>query len=288
MSRTVGLLLSLACTSAFATESTYDRYAPGNRVLGASIAKLESATILKEERRIAPLASEILFSVKPMVRAGGNGMVIQDYVLERLSQVDWRPMAVGYQGYPEAVPVSVNNQVAAALPTDTPFPKAALVTVELIAASSQAHVAQVWTFATPEATEPQMHLLRTGRQALQAGIDQVRAGERVASVGDAIQQVLDANQTVPVRELAGYAMGQMRMQKPQVPGYRSEGDQGPVMEVGQVLNVFVIAKTGSAGVRFQPPDFFTVLGKDEADSVMFSAMVEVTDEGPRVLSRLID
>jgi len=170
MSKTIGLFLSLVCTSAFATESTYDRYAPGNRLLGASIAQLDSETILKEERRIAPLASDLLLSVKPMVRTGGSGMAIQDHVLKRLSQLDWRPMAVGYQGYPEAVPVSVNNQVAAALPTDKPFPKAALVTVELVAASTQAHVAQMWTFATPDATEQQQHLLRAARQALQEGI----------------------------------------------------------------------------------------------------------------------
>lgn len=288
MSKITGLLLLLIGANAFATESTYDRYAPGNGKLGASIARLDSETILVEERRIALLASDVLLSVRPMVRDSGSGMAIQDHVLKQLSQHGWRPMAVGYQGYPEAVPVSVSNQVAAALPDNSPFPDAALVTVELVAASKLAHVAQAWTFATPNATEQQRHLLQAARLALQQGIAQVRAGEPLSAVGEAIQKVLDANRVVPVRELAGYAMGQMRIQKPQVPGYKSAHDDGAVMATGQVLNVYVIAKSGSLGVRFQPPGFFTVVTQDGADSVMLSAMVEVTDEGPRVLSKLID
>jgi len=83
-------------------------------------------------------------------------------------------------------------------------------------------------------------------------------------------------------------MGQMRIQKPQVLGYKSIIDDETLMKAGQVLNVYVVAKSGSFGVRFQPPEFWTVLTQDGADSVMLSAMVEVTLDGHRILSRLID
>ncbi|BBN55641.1 methionine aminopeptidase [Pseudomonas chlororaphis subsp. aurantiaca] len=223
-----------------------------------------------------------------MIHQGGSGIAIQDFLLKQFSQYGWRPMAVGYKGYPEAVPISVNNQVGSAPPTDMPFPNAALVKVELVAASPKAHVAQAWTFATPNATEQQRQLLMTARRALQSGIAQIRAGERLSNVGNAIQQELDANQVVAVHELVGYSMGQMRIQKPQVLGYKSIIDDETLMKAGQVLNVYVVAKSGSFGVRFQPPEFWTVLTQDGADSVMLSAMVEVTLDGHRILSRLID
>jgi methionyl aminopeptidase len=107
-------------------------------------------------------------------------------------------------------------------------------------------------------------------------------------VGNAIQQALDANQVVAVHELVGYSMGQMRIQNPQVLGYRSTFDDGTLMKAGQVLNVYVVAKSGDLGVQFQPPELRTVLTQDGADSVMLSAMVEVTHDGHRMLSRLID
>lgn len=177
-------------TSAFATESKYDRYAAGNRELGARISQLDSEVILAEETRIAPLASDMLLKVKPMIRRGDSGVAIQEFLLKQFSQYGWRPMLVGYKGYPEAVSVSVNHQVANAPPTDAPFPDAALVKVELVAASPQAHVAQAWTFATPNATEQQQQLLMTARRALRKGIAQIRAGERLSKVGAAFSRSL--------------------------------------------------------------------------------------------------
>ncbi|WKW33997.1 methionyl aminopeptidase [Pseudomonas viridiflava] len=230
----------------------------------------------------------MLLKVKPMIRRGDSGVAIQEFLLKQFSQYGWRPMLVGYKGYPEAVSVSVNHQVANAPPTDAPFPDAALVKVELVAASPQAHVAQAWTFATPNATEQQQQLLMTARRALRKGIAQIRAGERLSKVGAAIQQELDAYQVVAVRELVGYSMGQMRIQNPQVLGYKSPVNDETLMKAGQVLNVYVVAKSGTFGVRFQPPELWTVLTQDGADSVMLSAMVEVTQDGHRPLSRLID
>ncbi|QJI30044.1 M24 family metallopeptidase [Pseudomonas sp. ADAK18] len=271
-----------------ASELSLDAYSDAIRARAASIAQLDSETILTEETRLAPLASDLLLKVKPMVRKGGSGTAIQAYLLAQYEQHGWLPMMMGYKGYPAAVPVSVNNQVSAAPPTDAPFPEAALVKVELVAASAQAHVAQVWTFATPNATPQQRQLLATARSALQSGIAQVRGGERLFKVGEAIQQVLDANRSVAVREFSGYAMGQARIQKPQVLGYRGSDDDDTLMLPGQVLNVYVIAKAGTYGVRYQPPDFWSLLTQDGADGVMLSAMVVVTADGHRLLSRLLD
>ncbi|KPZ17229.1 Methionine aminopeptidase [Pseudomonas syringae pv. viburni] len=286
--RSVGILLLLYCVNGFAIESSLEHYADANRARAAGITQLESSTILAEEARLAPLASDLLLSVKPMIREGGSGAAIQSYVLTQFERYGWLPMLVGYKGYTAAVPVSVNNQVGNVQPTDTPFPDAALVKVELVAASAQAHVAQVWTFATPNATPQQRQLLATARSALRSGIDQVCAGERLFNVGQAIQKVLDANQAVAIHELSGYAMGQARIQKPQVLGYKGNVNDDTLMLPGQVLNVYVIAKAGAFGVRFQPPDFWTILTQDGADSVMLSAMVEVTADGHRLLSRLVD
>ncbi|WP_122826587.1 M24 family metallopeptidase, partial [Pseudomonas viridiflava] len=119
------------------------------------------------------------------------------------------------------------------------------VKVELVAASPQAHVAQAWTFATPNATEQQQQLLMTARRALRKGIAQIRAGERLSKMGAAIQQELDAYQVVAVRELVGYSMGQMRIQNPQVLGYKSPVNDETLMKAGQVLNVYVVAKSGT-------------------------------------------
>lgn len=284
----IGLLSLLFGFKAHAAAPPLDDYTDAIQARASGIAQLDDATILAEETRLAPQASELLLKVRPLIQPGGNGLEVQAFVVEQFKQHGWLPMLLGYNGYPAAVAVSVNNQISAAPPTDVPFPDAALVKVELVAASSRGHVAQVWTFATAGATPAQQQLLATARTALRKGIAQVRGGARLSNVGAAIQQVLDANQAVAVHEFAGYAMGQARIQKPQVLGYKPRGEDPTLMQPGQVLNVYVIAKAGTFGVHYRPPDLWSLLSRDGADGVMLSAMVEVTADGPRVLSRLLD
>ncbi|UFH48637.1 M24 family metallopeptidase [Pseudomonas sp. KNUC1026] len=286
--RKIGLLSLLCCTGVFGKPSLEAQYAEGNRAWAARIAQLDDQTIREEQRRLAPMASGLLREVEPMIRQGSNGLAIQAALLKQFSHYGWRPMLVGFNGYTEAVPVSVNRQVGNAPPTAEPFPQAGLVKVELVAASPKAYVAQAWTFATPGATDQQRQLLKTAQEALASGIAQVRPGERLGNIGNAIERALDAGKAVAIRELCGYAMGQQRIQKPQVLGYKSPVESSETMAAGQVLNVHVIAKAGAFGVRFQPPDFWTVLTRDGQDSVMLSAMVEVTEDGHRVLSQLLD
>ncbi|WLH82924.1 M24 family metallopeptidase [Pseudomonas sp. FP2338] len=283
----LGIVPLLFCMSAHAADPALARYTDAIGDRSRAIAQLDDATILAEEAKLAPIASDLLLQVAPLIRKGGTGTAVQGFLLDQYAQHGWLPMMFGFRGYPAAVAVSVNNQVSAAPPNDVPFPDAALVKVELIAASAQAHVAQVWTFATPNATPAQRQLLATARRALANGVAHVQGGQRLANVGAAIQQELDAGQAVAVREFAGYAMGQARIQKPQVLGYKVEGDS-PLMQPGQVLNVYVIAKAGTVGVRYQPPDFWSLLSSDGADGVMLSAMVEVTADGRRLLSRMLD
>ncbi len=47
------------------------------------------------------------------------------------------------------------------------------------------------------------------------------------------------------------------------------------------------AKACTVGVRYQPPGFWSLLSTDGADGVMLSAMVEVTADGHRLLSRML-
>ncbi len=283
----LGILPLLFCMNAYASDPSLARYTDAISARAKGIAQLDNASILAEQTTLAPVASDLLIKVRPMIHKGGTGTAVQAFLLEQYQQQGWLPMMFGFRGYPAAVAVSVNNQLSAAPPNDAPFPDAALVKVELIAASAKAHVAQVWTFATPNATQAQRQLLATARRALASGVAHVHGGQRLANVGAAIQQELDAGQAVAVREFAGYAMGQARIQKPQVLGYKVEGDS-PLMQPGQVLNVYVIAKAGAVGVRYQPPDFWSLLSTDGADGVMLSAMVEVTADGHRLLSRMLD
>lgn len=268
----------------------WDRYAAGNERLAKSIARRSAAERLKDQREQAPEASRLLRSLAPLIIQGANGLEIQEHLLNAYLERGWRPMLVGYCGYPAAVPVSVNYGVGGVIPTDKPIPEAALVKVELIAGTPVSHLAQTWTFAGRNATPLQLFMLDKARLALRKGIEPVRHGARIDTIGDAISKVLDENDLFPIRELCGYTMGAQRVEAPQILGYGLRGipSPGTCMEAGQVLNIQVLAQRAQVRTRLRGEEGFQYYTGDRGDAVVLSAMVEVTETGHRLLTEFVD
>ncbi|WP_319017550.1 M24 family metallopeptidase [Pseudomonas sp. EggHat1] len=277
------------CLQSQAQPSLIGQYTKGNDVLAAQIAELPDEQILAEERHLAPQASDMLRSLKPLIREGADGLSIQDHLLAQFKAKGWHPMLVGYSGYPAAIAVSVNDGVLNGFPSDKPFPKAALVTIELVSASPRAHVAQAWTFATPDASEEQKALLEAAHKALRSGIEQVGDGAYIEDIGEAMQQVLDDYRVQPIAEYSGYTMGQKRIQPPWIIGYRNNYPTHTKMKKGQVLNIYAMANNGNERrTRLNTANFLEVFTVDGRDSVVLSAMVEVTADGYRMLSGFVE
>ncbi len=266
--------------------ASHERLAEGNRRAFERIGRLPEIEIVAEERRLAVQVTQILQSLKPLIREGISGLELQEQALQQMHERQLLPALVGFQGYPAAVPVSVNAQLISCPPTDKPLPASALVKVEIVVSSDKGYGVQSWTFATAGATAEQRRLLAGARLALEQGLGQVCAGTPVNAIGAAIQKVLDAQGLSAVAEYCGYAMGRQRIQPPQVLGYRVDGPSEP-MRVGQVLNVQVLAKAGTSKIRVLCGGW-RVLAQDGNDGVVLSAMVRVTEEGMERLSGLPD
>ncbi|WP_312271574.1 M24 family metallopeptidase [Pseudomonas sp.] len=282
-------LISWSCSLlANADSSLLDRYATSNAALANHIANLPDDIILDEERRMGPKATLILRSLIPIISQKPSGVAIQTYLLQQFKAHDWQPVLVGYQGYPAAVPISIKDGVLNGLPKVTSIPESTLVKVELVAASKQAYVAQAWTFPTEKATKEQLALLAVARKALSNGIKQIRHNAYFDDIGNAIGLVLDANNVQPIIEFCGYSMGKARIQPPEIITYHNNYPTGKRMQTGQVLNIYVVAKLGKRGIRISTENFFEAFTKDGSDSVVLSSMVEVKDNGYKMLTNYVD
>ena len=74
-------------------------------------------------------------------------------------------------------------------------------------------------------------LLEVGQQALAAGIDQARSGNRVGDISHAVQQVVEAAGFSVVRSLVGHGVGRSYHEEPQIPNFGEPG-RGPLLQSG--------------------------------------------------------
>ncbi|MDH1012931.1 M24 family metallopeptidase [Pseudomonas nicosulfuronedens] len=279
---------ALACQESFASTSLMDQFFLGNGQLALKIAGTASDKRLADQREQAPEISVLLQSISPLIARGESGLAIQRHVLKRFHELGWQPMMVGYNGYPAAIAISMNDGVLNGFPTSQPIPQNTLVKVELVAGTPYSHLAQTWTFAGKNATQKQKMMLEAARLALREGVEQVHAGAELDGIGEAISKTLNASHIYPVREYCGYAMGAARIEPPQILGYRPAHPSNLLMHAGQVLNVYVLAQTGEYNTRVSLSNGLEAFTSDGGDSVVLSVMVEVTSDGYRLLTRFVD
>lgn len=280
--------LAAPCFAQAVGPSMIDEYVPGNRQLAAHIAELPDAERVMDERQHAPEITRLLRELQPMITRGSSGSQIQQHVLSQYRQRGWRPMLVGYQGYPYAVPVSINDGFLSGFPTPQPIPSQALVKVELIAGTPSSYLAQTWTFASAGANARQLAMIDAARVALRSGIEQIHDGASADAVGNAIGDVLQAHRLYPIREYCGYRMGAQRIEAPQLLSARNNYPRKDRLQAGQVLNVYVLAQTGPQNTRVNVENMLEALTQNGGDAVVLSAMVEVTQGGYRLLSEFVD
>ncbi len=127
-------------------------------------------------------------------------------------------------------------------------------------------------------------LMQAAEEALWAGIDQVRAGNRLGDVSAAIQERVERDGFSVVREFVGHGIGKRLHEDPQVPNY-GQRDRGVRLREGMVLALEPMVNAGRPEVVVKE-DGWTAVTKDGSRSAHFEHSVAVTDSGPYVLSKI--
>ncbi|HMN60544.1 MAG TPA: M24 family metallopeptidase, partial [Anaerolinea sp.] len=122
--------------------------------------------------------------------------------------------------------------------------------------------------------------------ALYAGIEQMKANQRIGDVSAAIQQYVESRGLHVTREYTGHGVGRQMHEGPQVPNYGTAG-RGLLLRPGMTiaLEPMVLVKTWQTRVM---PDEWTVSSADGSLTAHFEHSVAVTENGPWILTRLAD
>jgi methionyl aminopeptidase len=125
-------------------------------------------------------------------------------------------------------------------------------------------------------------LVDVTREALEAGIKEARAGNRLGQISHAIQRHIEAEGFGVVREYVGHGVGRDMHEEPQVPNYGSP-DGGPVLKKGMVLALEPMVTVGDWHTR-QLDDRWTVVTLDGSLAAHFEHTIAITDGEPEVLT----
>lgn len=117
------------------------------------------------------------------------------------------PSFFGYNGYPNSICTSVNDQVVHGIPSAYALKEGDVISVDCGAEKNGFHGDSCYTFCVGEVSDDVRQLLRTTKESLYVGIELAVAGKRLGDVGCAVQSYCENRGYSVVREMTGHGIG---------------------------------------------------------------------------------
>ena len=240
----------------------------------------EIAKMRRAGRIVARTIDEVTAAVKP-----GRTTQDLDEVAEKVIRNEGAtPSFKGYRGFPASICASLNQEVVHGIPS----PKRTLAEGDILSLDFGAiwegyHADSAVTVFVGEAPSAEAEkLVRVTEESLEAGISEVRVGNRLTDISHAVQQVIEGAGFSVVREYVGHGVGRNLHEDPQIPNYGQPG-RGPELKPGLVIAIEPMVNMGGWETRVLA-DNWTVVTADGALSAHFEHTIAVTEEGPEVLT----
>ncbi len=243
---------------------------------------------IKNEKEIAAMRvggkilGEILAALEKMVAPGVTPLMLEAEAERLFKSYGVKSGCKGYHGYPNILCVSVNEQVVHAIPTDIPLKEGDVLSIDCVSIYDDLNTDSAVAVGVGTLAPISDRLIKTCIQAMWAGIDQVKPGNRIGDISHAIEQVVKNGGFKVVKELTGHGIGYTMHEDPYVPNQGSRG-QGALLRPGMTIAIEPIISIGSPKIR-ELKDHWTLVTIDDSWSMQHEHTVLVTDTGFEVLT----
>ncbi|MEO6761454.1 MAG: type I methionyl aminopeptidase [Candidatus Saccharimonadales bacterium] len=246
---------------------------------------VKTATEAESMRIGGKMLATILQLIKKEVKAGMTPKDMSELAGKELKRLGGQPTFKGFEGYPDIICISTNNEVQHSIPSSRPFEDGDIVNFDFgVTYGGMVTDAGLSLCVGGKPDKDGRRLLEGTERALYAGLDVVKNGCRVGDISAAIEKVLKSYNLGIVQELVGHGVGYDMHEDPEVPNYGPAG-RGPVLKSGMTIAVEPITTLGSHHI-FVAHDGWTLLTADGSRSAQFEHSIMVTDDGCEILTQV--
>jgi methionine aminopeptidase, type I len=193
------------------------------------------------------------------------------------------PAFLGYNGFPNSICASVNEQVVHGIPSDKVILKEGdIISVDCGTLLNGFVGDSAYTFCVGDVDPETKNLLKVTKESLYVGIEHAVEGARIGDVSSVIQKHCESAGFSVVRELVGHGIGRAMHEAPEVPNYGKKG-YGPLLRAGMCICIEPMVNMGSKNVVFEK-DGWTVRTRDKKNSAHFEHCIAIQSNGTRILS----
>lgn len=224
--------------------------------------------------------------LKPYIKPGITTLELDKLAEDFIRSNEGIPTCKGYQGFPSSLCISVNDEVVHGIPGKRKLKNGDIVTIDMVIGYHGYQGDAAWTYAVGDISDKKKYLMKHTEIALYEGIKQVKPGNRVGDISNAIETYATKHKLGIVKELVGHGIGIDMHEEPDVPNYGKKGT-GPRLKPGMVICIEPMLNLGSADVGILD-DEWTIVTIDSKPSAHYEHTVLVTDDGYEILTPRLD
>lgn len=240
--------------------------------------QLKNAAQIKAMREAGRITGEALLVAREHVREGVSTYELDQVIRHYIEKSGAKPSFLGLYGFPGSACISVNDEVIHGIPSKKKILREGdIVKVDLGACYKGFHGDSARTIPVGKVSDEAAKLIEVTRNSFFAGIEQLKAGNRLGDVGSAIDTLVRENGFSTVRKYVGHGIGKAVHEAPDVPNYGTPG-RGVRICSGMVLAIEPMVNAGTFEVS-ELADGWTVVTADRRLSAHYENTVALTDEG---------
>jgi methionyl aminopeptidase len=195
------------------------------------------------------------------------------------------PAFKGLYGFPGSLCASINDEIVHGIPSRKRILRAGdLLSIDVGVRYRGYYTDAATTVPIGDVDDVSQRLLQVTKESLAAGIAAAQLGNHIGDIGAAVQAVVEGAGFSIVRDLVGHGIGAEFHEEPQIPNY-GKPKRGTKLSPGLTIAIEPMVNVGTAKTRTMP-DRWTIVTADGSRSAHFEHTVAITEQGPRVLTRV--
>ena len=243
---------------------------------------------IKSEREISLMkkAGNIVYRthkyLEPYIKPGVTTKELDKLAYDFIISQDATPSFLNYEGYPASICTSINEEVVHGIPSNRKLKNGDIIGIDIGACYQGYHGDSAWSYIVGSVSREKAYLLEHTEKALYEGLKQVKPGNRIGDISNAIETYAKEHNLGVVRELVGHGVGNKLHEKPDVPNFGAPGT-GPILKEGMTIAIEPMLNLGTREIYLLDDDW-TIITQDGQPSAHYEHTIVVTKDGYQILT----
>lgn len=245
---------------------------------------IHDAQAFVKMRAAGKLAAEILDFITPYVKAGVTTNSLDKLCHDKIIENGAIPAPLNYKGFPKSICTSINHVVCHGIPSEKKLQDGDIVNIDVTVIVDGWYGDSSRMYFAGKPSIKAQRLTQTTYDCMMLGIQQVKPGNTLGDIGNAIQTYAEKNGFSVVRDYCGHGIGKVFHTDPNVVHYGKKGS-GMVLQEGMFFTIEPMINAGGFETILSKHDDWTVTTRDKSLSAQFEHTIGVTKDGFEIFTK---